>query len=97
MCPTQFALIIVCLVLLYMVLPKKERLENIPVAQMSPDDIDKLRTYIERAVRTGQFYGDFRRMYPYEITPWQYKEMISRRKRGELDNAAVSSVLALNA
>ena len=94
MCGNCAALIALVLVLLWILWRRSERLEDIPVAAMTPEDIEKLRTYIERAVRTGQFYGDFRRMYPYTISPWQYFTMISYRKRGELDNAAVKSILA---
>jgi hypothetical protein len=72
---------------------KQEHLEDI---QINNDAIDKLRTYIERAVRNGTFYGDFRRMYPYTISPWQYFTMISYRKRGELDNAAVKKILTMS-
>ena len=71
-------------------------MENILYSQMTPADITKLRIYIERAVRIGQFYGDFRRIYRYAITPWQYRTMISYRMRGALDDAAVKAILQKN-
>lgn len=96
MCSNCAVLLVICLVLVYLLWSKQEHLANIPIADMTADDIDKLRGYIERAVRTGQFYGDFRRMYPYEITPWQYFTMIKYRKRGKLDNDAVKKILHMS-
>jgi hypothetical protein len=96
MCGNCAVLIAICVVLVYLLWTKQEHLEDIPITDMTADDIDKLRTYIERAVRVGQFYGDFRRMYPYTISPWQYHTMIKYRKRGELDNEAVKKILSMS-
>lgn len=71
---------------------KQEHLSDIPLSQMTDIDIDKLRTYIETAVRMNTQFGDFRRMYPYTITPWQYSRMTAMRKRGELTNAAIKTI-----
>ncbi len=86
------SIILILLFLLYVNQPS-ECMQNIPLSKMTEDDIDKLREFMEKAVRTGQFYGDFRRMYPYEITPWQYNTMISKRRLGELDSTAIKNIL----
>lgn len=92
-CVALGILLIVVLVWIFVRREHMETMEDIPISKMSADDIDKLRQYIERAVRVGQFYGDFRRMYPYEITPWQYNTMIAKRKLGQLDNETVKNIL----
>jgi hypothetical protein len=98
MCGIGYCLILVVILLIWWYRSERvsvlENLTDIPIRQMTATDITNLRTYIEKAVRLGQFYGDFRRMYPYPITPWQYNTMIASRKLGELDDAKVKNILS---
>jgi hypothetical protein len=93
MCSARAVLVVLLIVMLWLLATRSEHIENIPINKMTDTDIDKLRLSIERAARVGQFYGDYRRMYPYIVTPWQYFTMIAYRKRGELDNTAVKDIL----
>jgi hypothetical protein len=95
MCINSAVLVSIILVLLFLLYTRqpREHMQNIPISKMTDDDIDKLRQFMENAVRRGQFYGDFRRMYPYEITPWQYNAMTLKRRLGELDILAIKNIL----
>jgi len=95
MCINRAILVSIILILLFLLYTRQpqEHIQNIPIAKITDDDINKLRLFIEKAVQTGQFYGDFRRMYPYEITPWQYNAMIAKRRLGELDSLTIKSIL----
>src|SRR4051812_33313333 len=92
MCSTCLGLtvVIVCLVIWW---SNREHLEDTPISRMTAADIDALRQQIEKAVRIGQFYSDFRRMYPYPISTWTYNQMVIAHKRGLLTNAMVKSIL----
>jgi hypothetical protein len=74
-----------------------ERIMAMPVIEpsdMTDQDYTNLIQRIERAIATKQLYGDFRHMYPYDVTTWQYFKLISLRKKGKLTIPVVKQVLS---
>ena len=86
-------ILILTIVYFYRSFKNTEYMDDIPINTMNDADIDKLRSYIEHAVRINQQYGDFRRQYPYSVSTWQFFKMIATRKRGELTNASLKDIL----
>jgi hypothetical protein len=72
---------------------KGEGLSDIKPKDMSISDLNMLITAIERSIATKQLYGDFRHMYPYDLSPWQFFKLISLRKKGKLTIPVVQHVL----
>jgi len=70
-------------------------INNVEPNKMSEDDISNLIRVIESATRTKQLYGNFRDMYPYDITPWQFSKLRILYKKGKLTTENVKIVLGL--
>lgn len=85
-----FCLILLILVIYFIYSSKKEFM--LP-KDMSDTDINAMIAAIERSIATKQLFGDFRRMYPYELTPWQFFKLINLRKKGKLTIPVVKHIL----
>lgn len=83
-------------ILYWVIRNNTENMKDIPINKMTDADFDKLILAIDKSNRTKQRYGSFRAQYPWEISPWQWNQLILVRRSGDLNLANAKLVVLEN-
>lgn len=87
----EFVIIGLILLLLYCVWNNNEHLTS--PKNLTDDQINAIIGYIQKAIRINQQYGNFNQAYGYDISPWQFKTLVSLSRSGKLTLQTAKSTL----